>query len=367
MIRYSKERWFTMKKTFLSILFLCICLICPLQATTLTQANPTLKLNNLTYTPIHPALITNETLYVSAEDLASLTYGILTSTDDTTLLTIQDKKISFTDASRYIKVDGITKMMPTSTLTHNEVTYLPITLLDTISYPYTLSENGTFLSITPLPPYSLATDTAQSHIILSTHYKTLEEIFDPLIIDTSSSALIHNALINNQYLSFISTTYKKDAFARMKKMLPNDKQIKVHFRSLNTSSNTPTLSTLTTYPLQYTLDTNGLNLQLGEHKLAYTCFWSTYNPDTHTTNIDLNKSLDVMIMRRLYEYYRDQYDLKDDLNLSPIIKVQKGRSDAISYLVYLDQPDSASEYKIIIYKESFANAINYYVDFYLPD
>lgn len=356
-----------MKKTFLSILLLCICLICPLQATTLTQAVPTLKLNNLTYIPVHPALLLNEMLYVSAEDLAAMTYGTLTSTEDTTLLTIQGQKISFRDKSRYIKVDNITKIMPISSLTHNEVIYLPVSLLDTIDYPYTLSKDGTSLLINPLLPYSLATDTAESHKLLPTHYKTLEEIFDPLAIDESSSALIKSALINNQYLSFISTNYKKDALVTMKKTIPNDKQIKVHFRSLNTSSSIPALSTFTTYPVQYALDSNGLELQLDDDKLIYSVFWSTYNPSTHTTSIDLNKSLDVMIMRSLYEYYRNQYDLKDDLNLSPIINVQMGRSDAISYRVYLDQPDTTLEYKVMIYKQSFSDTTHYYVDFCLPN
>lgn len=362
-----QERWFTMKKIFLSILCLCICLIYPLEATTLTQTVPTLELNNLTYLPIHPALMQNKVLYVSAEDLASLTYGTFTSTEADYLLTIQGKKISFTSGSRYIKVDGIIKLLPISTLTHNEVIYLPVSLLDTIDYPYSLSEDGTSLRIDPLLPYSLATDTAGSHKLLATHYKSLEEIFDPLTMDKSSSSLIQTAVKNNQYLSFISAAYKKDALEAMKKFIPNDKQINVHFRSLKTFSNSPTVSQFTTYPVQYTLDSEGLNLQLGDNKLTYSLFWSTYNPSTHSTDIDLNKSLDMMIMRSLYEYYRAQYDLKDDLNLSPIMNIQMGRSDTLSYRVYLDEAHTSLEYEVLIYKQSFADTIHYYIDFSLPN
>lgn len=356
-----------MKKTFLSILFLFICLICPLQATTLTPAIPTIKLNNLTYKPLHTPQVINDMLYVSAEDLAHMTYGTLTLTDDTYKLTIQGKNINFTDTSRTIKVDGILTLIQAHPLTTNQIIYLPISLLDRINYPYTLSNDASSLYIEPLLPYSLATDTAQSHKLLPTDYKTLEEVFNPLTSEVSSSDLIKDALIHNQYLSFISTRYKNEALATMKKEISKDIQLKVHFRSLNSTTNTPTLSTFTTYPLQYTLDSNGLTLQFGDTQLTYTCFWSTYNPSTHTTTIDLSKSLDVMIMRSLYEYYRAQYDLKDDLNLSPIIKVQMGRSDSISYKVYLDQPDATTEYEVIIYKESSANTINYYVDFYFPN
>ena len=356
-----------MKKTFLSILFLFICLICPLQATTLTQASPTIKLNNLTYKPLHSPQIINDMLYVSAEDLAHMTYGTLTSTEDTYTLRIQDKNINFTDASRNIKVNGILTLLKDGSLTTNQIIYLPISLLDCINYPYTLSNDASSVHIEPLLPYSLATDTAQGHTLLPTDYKMLEEVFNPLVSDASSSDLIKDALIRNQYLSFISTRYKNEALVAMKKSISKDTQLTVHFRSLNSTGDTPILSTLTTYPLQYTLDSNGLALQLGDTKLTYTCFWSTYNPSTYTTTIDLNKSLDVMIMRSLYEYYRDQYDLKDDLNLNPIIKVQMGRSDSIAYKVYLDQPNVTSEYEVIIYKESSAHTIDYYVDFHLPN
>ena len=355
-----------MKNYIYGFLLSFMVLICPLSANDSNQKEPSLRVNQLIYQPIHAAQYLHDTLYISGEDLAAMTYGTYEISDDKECLTIQNNIIDYTDDSRYIQVNHISKTLSTPTCTINEITYIPITILDLISYPYTLSEDGAQLSLTPLMPYSTATDSPSGHRLFSTSYKNYEEVFSNLLDVPQMNTLLKDAKKNNYYISFMSTTYKKQCFEAMADLsnsLPYNKlETHVHLRQLNCSSHLPTLSGWTTLPVNFKMYSDGLSLTIGEQKQTNTSFWSTYNPSLDSVSIDLNKSLDTLVMRSLYAYYRDLYNLKDDLHTSPILTIQMGRSEQMRYLVYLDTASNPTEFQVIIYRMTTGKTVDYYID-----
>lgn len=357
-----------MKKLFYGMFLLCLCFIYPTYAeTTSTTPVPSLTLNHLTYSPIHNAEIVNNTLYLSGEDLASMTYGKWEKIESGEMLTIQNQKISYSAQSRYIKINGISRILNYSTQDIDGTLYLPICILDEINYPYTFSEDSLALSITPLVPYSTATDSYSMHTTYATGIKTLQEILSPIMQETNVEAFIRQAKSKGYYISFMTTNFKSPCLDAIGHIIAEQNktalQTTVHLRQLDCSTDVPKLSSLVEFPVSYTTSTNGLDVFIGERQCANPFFWATYNPVLKDeTAIDLNKSLDAMIMRSIYAYYRDQYALKDDLETSLVTTIQMGRSDQINYRVYLDNEYANIEYQVVIYKKSTANTVDYYVD-----
>lgn len=345
-----------------------MCFIYPTYAeTTSTTPIVSLTLNHLTYAPIHQAEISNNMLYLSGEDLAAMTYGNWEKTESGEMLTIQNKRISYSTGSRYYKINGISKLLNYSTKEVEGTIYVPACLLKEIDYPYTLSEDGSTLSIMPLMPYSTATDSYSEHTLYPTNLKTLDEILSPMMPETDVDAFIRQAKSTGKYISFMTTNYKTQCLEAIRHMIldQNKAGLKttVYMRQLDCSQDIPKLSGFATFPVSYNTSDSGLTLSLGDRTCANPFFWAAYNPILrNATAIDLNKSLDAMVMRSIYAAYRDQYALKDDLETSLVTTIQMGRSDQINYRVYLDNAQVHTEYQVVIYKKSTLHTVDYYVD-----
>ena len=335
-----------------------------------SSSQPSITLNQLTYLPIHEPKVIENTLYLSNEDFVALTYGELETRDQDEILTIQNIKLTYTSESRTFKVNADTKVLETPVYTIDEITYLPITILDLMDYPYTISKDQLSLSIKSILPYSTSPDSPSSHQLFSTDYQSFTEILGSIISENEIKDLVHTAQSNQSYISLMSTTYKDDCLDLLKEMVhldnANGLQVNVHFRQLDCTKSSPVVSNLISLPARYEISQHALALTIGKETYKNPFFWATYNPSQNDSiSIDLNKSLDIMVMRTLYAYYRDQHDLKDDLQTSPICIVQTGASDQLCYRVYLDNELSNIEYQVVLYKKSTANAIDYYVDFIL--
>ncbi len=357
-----------MKNYIYGFLLIFIVLIRPTYAADTTYNKPSIQLNQLTYSPIHTAQRLNDTLYLSGEDLASMTYGTYEVLENGEyLLTIQNNRILYTPNSRFIKLNSISKVLTEPTCTIHEVTYLPINVLELIQYPYTLSEDATKLSITPLLPYSTATDSPDSHRLLPTNFKNFSEAFNLLLSEDETTKLITEAKQTKSYVSFMSTTYKNACFEAMMELSQSPtyqkRQTKVYLRQFSHHGKTPTLSGFTVLPVSYKMSQEGLNVKVGDKTYTNTFFWATYNAmNQEPLCIDLNKSLDMMLMRILYAYYREQYDLKDDLNTAPVVTIQMGRSDQMRYHTYLDHTTTPTHLQVVIYRMTTGTSIDYYID-----
>ncbi len=335
-------------------------LVCP----TFADAQFTLTLNGMTYEPSYSPRLVDEHLYISLEDLSAMTYSNYSQDEKGYYtLSLQSTTLTFSANSKNIKINGKQTIFTEATSLVNDVLYVPITYLDIAQYTYSLSKDKTKLSINAMIPYSSTTDTYNLHKTIPSAHRYFSDVFKGLLEDKEATTLVNEAIKNNQYLSFASTSYKAELIKGMKDVLTSSPEMEVTFRQLDLMTPTPSCKNLTSYPLKLSVQSDGINLKFNDKQLSYTCVWPTYNPSTHYTDIDINKSLDVMVMRALYEYYRDTYDLKDDIHFSPVTIVQMGRSDGIKYTVYSDHlVDATHTYKVVLYKKVTPNKVNYIVD-----
>lgn len=356
-----------MKNYIYGILFAFICFISPLHLQA-ASSTPTISLNHVSYHPIHEAKIMDQTLYLSAEDFAAMTYGQYEVLDDHECLTIQNTPIVYVATERTFKVNHVKRVSNTPTYIIDGVTYLPIEILDFIKYPYTLSENQLTLSLTALMPFSTTSDDVNEHLVFETEYNDFYDVLGGIMPNNKVSQIVRHADSNKAYISLMSTAYKTDCLELMRDVTriydKEDVEIKVHLRQLDATQTSPIISDFDTLPLSYSHTSSGLKVNLGKDTYMTPFFWATYNPSVKgATAIDLNKSLDVMTMRSIYAYYRDQYDLKDDLSTLPMCIVNQDASEYISYDVYLDDDTTQNHYQVILYRMATPHTIEYYVDF----
>lgn len=362
------ERWLIMKKYFYLVFVLLICFVRPIYASE-EDKQPTIILNQLAYKPLHELQLMEDAFYISGEDLAMLTYGTYSSNEKSTELVIQNKRITYSPENNKIQIDGISKSLSHPTHLLQDVIYLPIEVLDSIQYPYTLSDNHMTLQIMSLLPYSTSIDDYTAHYTLTTSCRNLTEVLKPVVKEeTTSQALIERCRKERSYISFINTTYKTRCFEQMNELLSTDQyrnsEVNVFLRQINHSDSTPTLSNFDKLPLSYKLSNNELELKLGTKNYQSPLFWSTYSPyQKDFACIDINKSFDMMLMCMIYNDYRERYDLKDDIETAPVITIQMGRSDQMRHRVYFDYAQNPTEYQVIIYKMTNGHTINFYVDF----
>lgn len=328
---------------------------------------PVLILNQMGYKPQYAPLLLKNKLYISGADLAAMTYGDFTQTEKTATLHIQSSTYTYSledhtmtcNKHNYTPKDSIY-------VSEEQIVYFPLCILDDCSYPYSLKDNT--LHITPLLPYSLATDTPSSHHRLALEKTSYLDLFGKYYSEEEITALIADAKAHTDYLSLISVDQKDKCYHELKEVASVLPQVTVHLRHIDLSTSEPMIGQFKSTPLTYDFTGEFLALQLGDTKLNCNCFWATYNPSSNSKHveIDINKSLDVMTMRTLYEYYRDTYNIKDDLSLCPIIKVAMARADYMTNSIYFNDDTSHKTYQVKIYRESDTKEINYYIDIIDP-
>lgn len=355
----------TMKRLLISVFLMMACFVSPIFGATQTQPTVQIQLNHLRYVPTHQPTLQKAVLYLSIDDLCAMTYSQYTQDDQVITLSFRSDQLLFNKDDLSCKKNGINLQLSDKPyLDDNGVLYLPLTLLDQLKYPYTYDASSKTLSISPLMPYSPATDTYDRHTYFKTNAHTLTEVLQDTLPKEQIAPLIDDCKATNSYFSFINVKDKKACLDFMKQQFyVRQYQYDVYVRQLHFTEDLPKLGGFTHMPLNYNIVDDGINVTLGTTTTPSTCFWATYNPSLDSPDIDTNKSLDVMLMRSIYETYRGTYGLKDDQNISPILKVVRGRSDSMAFEVYLHDTAQKPLFTVVIYKKATSTLISYYVDF----
>lgn len=360
-----------MKKQLGVLLFCMMLLICPTKA----QTTGTITLNGLYYTSLNPTYIKDEVLYLSAEDLVQLTYGSLTKGDDHYTLRIQNESILFSPDARVLKINGTTTIVTHAPELIDHKIYLPINILGYISYPYKINTKGNVWTIESLPPYSKTTDSYDTHKLMPSSVNNLSVKLESLLDAKQSESLLALAIKDNYYISFIDNTLKSSLLQSMHEEIRENKPRRVAFRNIDLLSPSHEVSDLTILPLTLKTDKDALQVKVGTETIISNCLWTTYLPSKQQSllsfepnTLDVTKTLDTTLMRILYEYYRDQTDLKDDLFSSPLIMTKMGRSDSITQNVYWDnEAHHRPVYNVTVYKHIDDTFITYYIDLSLKN
>jgi hypothetical protein len=351
-----------MKNKPLLIFLFAILIACPIYANTPYEV----ILNGINYTPKLPIYEVNKMLYVSIDDLMSLTYGKLTSDSASYTLYIQNNSIRFKAEERIVSVNQKSTVITHAPLLLNENLFIPINLLDSIKYPYALNKEKFRLTLNAIPPYSKTTDSYKDHLLMNTSIENIPLTLKKLLSEAKAIPLLENAKKNNSYISFIDNTDKDNLLKLISSHSLNNKPMQVKFREIDLLSLAAEVSVLKELPMKIQVTNNKLTAEIGDDLISYNCIWAAYKPDDKDLKIDVSKSLDATLMRMLYEYYRDQHDLKDDLYFSPAVTIKTGRADSIVYTAYYDYlMDQKGIYDIIIYRTNDEKYITYTIDFLL--
>lgn len=349
-----------MKNKLLIIVLFLLFLTSPVSADT----DYTITLNHMTYSPRHPVYSKEHMLYLSTDDFTSLTYGQITPKDSTYTLTIQGHTLTFTPNERIASIDGKTTILTHMPILLNSLVYLPVEFLTSIQYPYTLDTDKLQLTLFSLPPYARTSDAYKDHAFMNTNSATFLQELKALASESTALTLLSEAKRKNNYISFVDNGDKEVLFNRIHSELLKSKPMRVVMRDIDFLSPSPKVSVLKQLPLSAKVTSNTLLTELGKDKMAYNCIWAAYMPSDDPLKIDITKSIDSTLMRMLYEYYRNQYDLKDDLHFSPVVTIHTDRSDYVAYTVYSDHlQDLQHQYEIIIYKTIETDYITYFIDF----
>jgi len=349
------------KNKILTVTLLILFMIYPVYATTPF----TIVLNGINYAPKYPVYEDNKMLYVSMDDFLSLTYGSVISDNKTYTLSIQNDTIKFTPNERIAYINTKLVILANMPSLKDQI-YLPINLLDSIKYPYTLNKDLFCLTLVPIPPYSRTTDSYEDHVLTDTKIEYLSATLQSLVPEDKVLSLLATAKKDSSYISFIDNTDKDNLLNLMRLDLLKAAPRQLKLREIDSLSSTTKVSSLKTLPLKIGIKDNNLTAEIGQGSVTYNCIWAAYKPDDKTLKVDVSKSLDATLMRMLYEYYRDQYDLKDDLYFSPVTLIKNGRADSIVYTAYSDSMTGQKNiYDVIIYRTNEEKLITYTIDLIL--
>lgn len=359
-------------KKYILLMFICLTMLAfPLYAASAavskTDSSYTITLNHVAYRPSHPIVEKDGYVYLSIEDLCSLTYGTYTSstTNDaaTYQMVLQKHRIACTLNSSKAYVDGAQKPLKGTLYLQEDTVYVPLHLLELAEIDYTFDEQTNSFNFKPAVPYSTTTDSYKEHRLLEVSETDLQGLLTPLVTNENISTLYASLKKNQQYVSLLSSYAKQNLLAALQKRLKDFPELEFVFRENDFLSPSPALTKLTTKPFTTKFNGDTLQLQFEDQTLSSSSCYLTFTPLSSKSGIDIDETLHTMIMRILYEYYRDYYNLKDDVNFSPITLTQMDRTNSISYAVYYNAINgSSTHYTLSIYKQLVDGRVRYVID-----
>lgn len=324
-----------------------------------------IKLNGMSYKSIDQPLVIDDVYYISLSDLANLTYGSYHKDGDYYRLTILDDTLLLRAPNRSFLHNSKQVILNTPIREINNQTYVPLELLDAIEYPYILDDKDNLLIVDAKAPYSRTTDPYKDHILFKHASMAFNPLLNALVSEEEGNTIIKKAKQNKNYISFILNPSENDFWELIHDEAKELPPIQVTVRKFDFLSNTPHNSDFSTIPIKVRVqdDEDLFTLTLGDQKISTNCLQTAFYPYGLDQTVDVSKTIDATIMRLIYEYYRDFYDLKDDIYYSPVSFVHIGRCDSMIYPVYSDQLiDEAYTYELAIYKQINTDGINYIVD-----
>lgn len=337
-----------MKNALKLILLLFVLFVAPVYADTAY----TLKVNNILYNLDAPFITKNDTLYIAADELAEITFGLLTDKEGSYTLSIQGTDIYITPNKLNFTMNSKAYTFSAMPFLVEEQLYLPIDFLNDISYPMKIDETNKVVSINCPTTYSRNIDDPSEHQFIVSDYNLTN--LPTHVLSLSNEQVVQEAISSTQasksYISFLDNSNKSNLadFIRNRTGYSPYNNIQVSFRVLNTHTYPNEIVDTITLPLKIGFSGNNLVLNLGEERIDYPMYWATFYPKQSLNEMDLNKSFDSTLMHALYEYSRNKSELKDDKYFSPFTRISSERTNEMLHEAYstsFKADDSLHEYE----------------------
>lgn len=353
-----------MKFKLLSIIFMLVFMF---SSTCFATDTPNILLNGIPYTPNHPVVLKDGTLFMTIEDFSLMSFSSLTTNNDTYHLKAYNKELILKPNARTYTIQGKTKIFGHGPFIQNGLLYIPVDVLEPLGYNFTYDKTSATLSVNMDVPFSQNIDLPSNHIT-SPSEKNLKEL-PPHIISFESSEFFKNQLDltvkNDAYIAYVDNTHFQAVssyFAPKFKQSPYN-NMNVTFRLLDTRVYPNKLVEAVTYPVKVDIKSDAFDIQIGNQKLVYPSLWSTYYPTHSLTSVDINKTFDMTLMRAFYEYYRNLCDLRDDKYFSSFEILTNDRTNVFSHKAYsVSLEGKETHYTIKIYRVHPTGSMHYLVD-----
>lgn len=352
-----------MKNKIVWVTLLSLLIVCPIFATT----QYSVYLNGISYTTQHPLIEKNDTLYISLEELAIMTLSPLEHVDDSYTLTLHDSKVSLRDKFLSYSVGNEKKVLPEAPFSVDDLLYVPVTFLDDLDYPYTLDLENNIFTLEALTPYSRNVDKIDNHTFkaLDESLKVLPAHVNAFCSDEAVAEALNTALLEKQYIAFMDNSSFETVYNSFnaKFSFSPYSNIQVTIREIDTQTYPNKITRTTTLPAKVKMSPHTFKLSIGDEQFDYPMIWPTFYPSKSFTDQDLTKTIDVTLMHALYEYYRNHYDLRDDIYFSPFTTVTSDRTGTMSHDAYSLSVDKVeTHYTVKVYRTHPSGSIHYMID-----
>ena len=341
------------------------------------QVPYTLHINGIPYELTTPLLSKNDTLYIALPQLADLTFGEITTQQDTFTFNFQDKAYKFKSNQKDFESGFKSSSLTVPTFFMDETLYVPLEVLDYLSCSYEIQESTGIINLICPTIYSPNTDSPIDHTYIESpyHLKNLPKHIQSFSTEGTFEEILNDALTNKYYISFLDnsnsnkvTNYLKDRLAYS----PYN-NILVSYRVINTHTYPNKITDTITLPLKLDFYGPTLRLNLNDTVWTYPAIWSTYYPSYSLNEMNLQKSVDSTLMHALYEYYRNEFDLKDDKYFHPYSFITSERTNQLinnTYSLSYKDDDSLNEYEtnytVKVQRVHPSGQIHYIIDISTP-
>lgn len=353
-----------------------ICLIFILFMTPVSAQSPySLHINSIPYELTSPLISKNDTIYIALPQLASLTFSELHTNEGIFILNFQDKIYKFRPNQSTFEAEFKSATLTAPTFLVGETLYVPFEIFDYLNCSYEIQTSNGVINLTCPTIYSPNSDTPKDHTYIESiyHLKNLPEHILSFTTKDACKEILDTALTNKDYISYVDNSNKDKVVHYLKNRLTYSpyNNITVSYRLINTHTYPNKITDTITLPLKIDFYGDNLRLQLNDTVQTYPVIWATYYPSHSLTQMDLQKSVDSTLMHALYEYYRNEFDLKDDKYFKPYSILTSSRTNQIvksTYSLSYEENDSLNEYEtnytVKIQRVHPSGQIRYIIDIY---
>lgn len=353
-----------MKTKILSIFLLLLFLVTPVVA---DEQNYTLSVHNIPYTTSSPLLTRDDNLLIALEDFSEILLVPITQEQTTYTFSYNNQRVKLMANSRTCTINTQSSLLDYPTLVINDCVYVPIQLLEKLGIPYKVDSKNTLVHIDPPVPYSRNVDKPDDHRFVPNTYN-LENVATHIIHLSPEGAFtdtLETTLANKGYISYLDNT-SFNAIASeiaLKTRYSPYNNITVTFRELDTTVYPNVIRDTVTFPVTIKPVGDTLRITFNNQTIDYASLWATFHPATSLVDLNINKTIDATVMRAFYEYYRNQYDLRDDQYFSPFFTISSERTNTMSHGVYtLSAEGMETHYTVEVYRLHPSGGIHYIVD-----
>lgn len=321
-----------------------------LTISTMAKSTCTIYLNGNQYKPMYEPILKQNMLFVSIDDLCFLTYGHTNTSNKQLTFSLQNHVVKLSSGERIISLDNkavILKHIPFHT---NNVLYVPICVLDYLHYPYQFDSKNNVLTIEALTPLYRDFYYPKRNKLISS-YRSISTYLPIGYSKTEFNQLLHDVKLYNQSIAFLDGIQRESLLTFAQNTLKEAPyhKMSVIFRDNTLANKNGKVGKLLKLPLAASVEKNTLTVQIGEDTISMSCLWSAYVPAENINKLDAYRSLDSTLLRIIYEYYRNRYDLKDDIFFTPAIILPNNKLVQYSHDVYVTPLHApTTSYKVVV-------------------